>query len=521
MDAEAAGAPLTLPDPYVSYGRRTTQLAELHPDKAAIVFVSQRGVAREVTWRELDDQSTRAAHLLADRGVDHNSTVVVGLPNCVEHYVATYGAWKLGACVVPMRYDLPEWERDRLLGIADARVVITNGANIDPAHGTVVTSKEFDALADWPNDPLPDVVPAVARAIASGGSTGRPKIIRTPVPGAGIPHTPGGSSFTDELGWGPEQIRLIPGPLYHMSPFVMSFTGLFDDMTLITMERFHADLALDLIERYRVQNALMVPTMLYRMARVPGVEDRDLSSIVSFMSGGAKLAPWVWRAWIALIGPERIWEAYGATEGHGNTIIRGDEWLEHPGSVGRPFGTDLRILGEDGAELAPGEIGEIYMRPAGSEVPTFEYIGGAEEHRTPDGLASVGDLGWLDEDGYLFVADRRVDMIISGGANIYPAEIEACLSEHPEVADLAVIGLPDADWGQAVHAIVVPRDPKESPVEDELRAFCIERLARYKVPKTIEFVDALPRNDVGKLQRSALLKARADAPESQPQPTRS
>ncbi|HEX2038681.1 MAG TPA: AMP-binding protein [Acidimicrobiales bacterium] len=501
--------PLVLPEPWVSYGRRTTQLAQAHPDRVAVVFAAQRGEERLVTWQELDEKSTRMAHLLADRGVDHESTVVVGLPNSVEHYFASYGAWKLGACVLPLRHDLPEWERNRLLDIAGATVIVADWSDLDPAAGVVVASKEIDALGDWPDEPLPDVVPAAARAIASGGSTGRPKIIRTPYPGAGIPPGQPGTPVTSVLGWEPGQVRLIPGPLYHMSPFVMSFTGLFEDMTLVTMERFQADQAIDLIERHRVQHALVVPTMLYRMARVPGVERRDFSSVVSIMSGGAKLAPWVWRKWIELLGPERIWEAYGATEAHGNTMIRGDEWLEHPGSVGKPVDTDLRILDENLQELPPGVVGEIFMRPHGAEGPTFEYIGGAREKRTPDGFAGVGDLGWVDEDGYLFVADRRVDMIISGGANIYPAEVEACLSEHPDVADVAVIGLPDPDWGQKVHALVQPRAPEAAPSEAELRAFCRSRLARYKVPKSFEFVDILPRNDVGKLQRSALVAERA------------
>lgn len=492
-------AAVDLPSGWVTYGRRLTQLAEANPDGCALVFAADDGGERIVTWRELDALAAKAAHLLDTFGAGPGRTVAIGLPNCVEHIAVTWGAWKAGATVVPIRHDLPSWERNRLLAVVEPVVAVARWPDaVDVTDALHSSGPAF--VGDRLSNP--------ARAIASGGSTGQPKLIRTPAPAAGVPGALG--AMAARLGWAPGQVRLIPGPLYHMSPFVMAFSGVFEAMPLVVMERFEAGRALDLIGRHRVEHSLMVPTMLYRMAREPGVTSRDLSSIVSIVSGGAKLAPWLWRAWIDLLGAERVWEAYGATEAHGNTYIRGDEWLSHPGSVGRPQATILRICDDSGREVAPGTIGEIYMRPEGFEGPTFEYVGAAAPRRTGDGLVSVGDLGWVDDEGYLFVADRRVDMVVTGGANVFPAEVEAALSEHTGVADVAVIGLPDDEWGTRVHAIVEPRDGGAPPAEHELAAHARARLAPYKVPKSFEMVERLPRNDVGKLMRAALVEARAD-----------
>jgi bile acid-coenzyme A ligase len=190
-------------------------------------------------------------------------------------------------------------------------------------------------------------------------------------------------------------------------------------------------------------------------------------------------------------------------------MITGGDWLEHPGSVGVGGEYEIRIVDEGGRALPAGEIGEIFMRSSTSDEPSFEYVGAPPAARSDDGFTSVGDMGWLDEDGYLFIADRRRDMIVTGGANVFPAEVEAALSEHPEVFDSAVIGVPDDDWGQRVHALIQPRDPAAAPILSELRAHCRARLAPYKVPKSFETVARLPRSEAGKLNRSALATDRA------------
>jgi bile acid-coenzyme A ligase len=199
--------------------------------------------------------------------------------------------------------------------------------------------------------------------------------------------------------------------------------------------------------------------------------------------------------------------SYGSTENHGLSRISGSEWLAHPGSVGRPHNSEFKILDEAGNELPPGEIGEIFGRPLGATALGFQYVG-ATARSTADGFASVGDLGWKDEDGYLYIADRRVDMVISGGANVFPAEVESALLEHSGVADAAVIGLPDPEWGQRLHALWQARDPAAPPSGEELLAHCRARLVAYKVPRSFERVDSLPRSEAGKLNRQALVDAR-------------
>jgi bile acid-coenzyme A ligase len=212
--------------------------------------------------------------------------------------------------------------------------------------------------------------------------------------------------------------------------------------------------------------------------------------------------------WIGLVGADRFYMAYGMTEALGLAALRADEWLDHPGSVGRGYReTEIRILDSDGNDVPTGEIGEIYLRSPLSGY--YRYLGGAAKlPETDDGFGTAGDLGRLDADGFLYIADRRSDLIISGGANVYPAEVESALIEHPEIADVVVIGLADEAWGRRVHAVVEPTDTEHPPDAAALIAFAKSRLAPYKVPKTVEFVDRMPRSEASKVSRSALVDAR-------------
>jgi bile acid-coenzyme A ligase len=344
------------------------------------------------------------------------------------------------------------------------------------------------------------------KAIASGGSTGRPKIIISPGPWARVPGAP--TPSLGQLGFGMRHTQLVTAPLYHNAPFVTSYHGLFDDNTLVLLERFDAQLVVDLIERHHVDSMYLPPILMQRIAALPGLRARAFSSVKTVASMGAPCPPWLKRFWIDLVGARRVAELYGATEAVGTAVIRGDEWLKHPGSVGRPS-ADVRIVDHSGHELPPGEVGEIFMRRRPPVRATYRYLGAAPASTTPDGFVSVGDLGWVDQDGYLFIADRRIDLIITGGANVYPAEVEAALSEHPAVADVVAIGVPDAEWGTRVHAVVQACDVEHPPTLLELDTYCRERLASYKAPKTYEFVSNFPRDDTGKVQRSALAAARA------------
>lgn len=453
-----------------------------------------------MTWREYDQWSSAFARLLSDRGVDESSLVVIGLPNGWEHYVATAAIWKLGACTLAVNANAPEAERGRLLNLAKPGAVIADWLDCG-----AISSRELLAARDrFETSSLPDQIAHPARAVASGGSTGHPKIIRLSESMEGVPGDLG--LFGEIGGMAPDQTQLVVGPLYHNMPQIWSHMGLFHGHTIVVMERFDANLAVELIERHRINFAAMVPTHMLRIAKLPDIGERDLSSIQAILHAGAACPEWVKRAWIKLIGAEKVYEAFGATEAVGICAIRGDEWLRHPGSVGRPVDCELRIIGDAGNECAPGEVGEIYTRPFWN-VSSFEYIGAQSARTTQDGFVSMGDLGWVDEEGYLFIADRRVDMIVSGGVNVYPAEVESALSEHPLVADCVVIGLPDHDLGRRVHALIEPVPGAEIGVE-EIQNHCRKRLSRSKVPRTVELVARLPRNDAGKIQRTTLTRER-------------
>lgn len=487
----------------VSYGRRLSLLAAARPEQAVIIFAPQDGAERMVTWRELDERSNRVARLLAGRGVGERSLVVVGLPNCPEHYVATFAAWKLGALVLPLRAALPGRERDQILVLGDPAVVV---ADWEGAAFPLVTMDDIAASVALSAEPLPERIPHPGKAIASGGSTGRPKIIVDPRPLVYRERARVVEGGFD-AGLRADQVQLVAGPLYHNSPFGWGHGGLQEGHTIVLMDRFDAARAVDLIERHRVSFAFLAPTMMRRIVQLPEIGRRDLSSFDAILHTAAPCPPWLKRAWIDLIGGEKVREGFGSSEAVGMTGIRGDEWLAHPGSVGRPYGCDLRILDEEGRDLPPGEVGEIFMRPHGAG-PTYAYIGSPPAKATTDGFTSVGDLGWVDAEGYLFLADRRVDLIITGGANVYPAEVEAALTEHAGVGDVAVIGVPDEDWGKRVHAVIQGRDRANPPTVAALDAHCRERLASYKIPKSYEFVDQLPRDDAGKLRRSGLVAER-------------
>jgi bile acid-coenzyme A ligase len=270
---------------------------------------------------------------------------------------------------------------------------------------------------------------------------------------------------------------------------------------VVLLARFDAVAALDAIAQHRIDHVTLVPTMMLRMVRALRAEPGrfDISSLATVWHMAAPCPPWLKEAWIDLVGPANLYELYGGTESQAVTIITGSEWLEHRGSVGRPAVGEMRILGADGFELPAGEVGEIFMRRPKGAPPTYRYVGA--EARERDGWESLGDLGWMDGDGYLYLSDRLTDTIVTGGANVYPAEVEAAILEHPSVDSAVVIGLRDEDLGRAVHAVVQSAGALN---EDELRVFLADRLVRYKVPRSFRFVDHPLRDDAGKVRRSAI-----------------
>lgn len=474
---------------------RLRRLAEERPDAVAYVHLGMDGGERTVTWAEMARRANQVAAAFAARGVGHGDRVGLGIRNSPEMVYCVLAAWTLGAVPVPVRWDVPDWELERLREVIEPRLYVS------PDDRTWI-----EATANDPITEFPDVISPSSHGICSSGSTGTPKVIlsdgapvhddlfATPIAALFMPITR------------PQRI-LVLAPMYHINAFVTINSMLSGDEVFV-LEKFDAARIVDTIEAHRITTFTATPTMLQRIADLPGVDDRDLSSLVWILQGAAPMPPSLVHRWADLIGAEKIIMAYGSSEGLGLTVLTGTEWMDHEGSVGRPFrGAEVRILDDRGDGLPTGEIGHIYIRSPDYKGAT--YLGNAPDlQMTPDGFGTVGDMGYLDDDGYLYLVDRRVDLIITGGANVFPAEVEAAIIDHPRVADVVVVGLPDPEWGRRVHAIVEPADAADPPTFDELRAWVKDRLLPYKVPKTVEVVASIPRSEAGKVNRGRLVEAR-------------
>ena len=431
------------------------------------------------TWGELDRRSAAWATWLAARGVVANDLVAFAYPNGPQFIALSFGIYRAGATPAPISGKLPEFELAAILATMRPRLFVhtddtPDGASLPPAP---------HVAASW-------------KACTSGGSTGRPKVI---VDGRR-------AEFIEDIefiGIPQDQSVLIPGPLYHNASFSAAVLALFRGNCVVTMPRFDAAEALALIAAERIAWSIMVPTMLHRLWKLPPPQRdiHDLSAWKMVVHTAAPMAPWLKYAWIDWLGPDHIWEVYGATEGLVRCWIGGREWLERPGSVGRPIGgARLRIVDDSGIEVAPGVDGEVYALPPTGAGSTYHYIG-AERRALADGWESVGDIGQIDADGYLYLADRRTDLIISGGVNIWPAEVEAAILRHPAVHSCVVVGRPHEDLGHSVHAIVETDDARFDP--DTLSAFLADYLARSKHPRTLAVQSTPVRDDAGKFRKSA------------------
>ncbi|ADP83306.1 class I adenylate-forming enzyme family protein [Pseudofrankia inefficax] len=501
---------------HLTWPERIDELAAADPEIVALRTTALGG--ETLTWGELSRRSTLAAAHLNELGIRPGDIVCVELPNGAAHVLCTLGAWRLGATVLPLRPDLPAPERQRLVALARPALVLVGrepGADQEISAARLLSDGEGPAAALPPAvaNPAP-VVANPAWLIASGGSTGAPKLIAssasTVVPTGA--RSVGAALFHENAG-ARHPVNLVCSPLYHTQGFAMLHHTLVDGYRNVLVSRFDAEVVLDLIESERVMMAAFVPTMLIRLLRSPSIRDRDLSSLSRVIQGAGACPEWVVREWIDLVGPERFIMGYGSSEGVCSAQIRGDEWLRHPGSVGRPVGTEILVVGEDGAPLPAGEVGELYFRPV-QGTREVRYVGAAAPRTLPGGYQSIGDLGRVDEDGYLYIADRRTDLVKTGGANVYVSEVEAALLRHPDVEDAVVIGLRDPEWGRRVHAIVQPRPEAERDgLTDALRAHCRGHLAPYKVPRTFELVDDVGRAESGKINRRTLAELR-EAPEA-------
>ncbi|BBY95062.1 AMP-dependent synthetase [Mycobacterium gallinarum] len=489
------------PSPVPPIPTQFSALAESEPDAPAVTCAG-----RTLTRRELDASTNRLARAYAELGVGQGDYVTIVLPNSIEWVKAVMACWKLGAVPQPLSARLPDIELAALLELRPPALLV---GREDPYGVTPSLAADFAPDESVSDAPLPEAVSPVFKAMASGGSTGRPKLIEA----GGDTRFPAAAGYP--LGAQEGDVNLVSVPLSHNTGFTTFTIGLVQGHHLVLMPRFDPHEFLQLVTEHRVTFLATVPTIMqrllpvYRAALEADRDAYDLSSIRRFWHLAAPCPPVIKQAWIDILGPEVIWELYGGTELQALTFISGDQWLTHPGSVGVVVAGEMKVLDDDGNECPPGVTGEIYMRRSPGTSPTYRYIGATAKQR--DGWDSLGDLGYFDEDGFLYLNDRRVDMFTVGGRNVYPAEIESALSAHPDVLSCLVVGVPHEDLGQVPHAIVQGNDLDEGAVI----AFLSERVAGYKLPHTVEFSDTPLRDDAGKARRSAVrdeVIARRQAP---------
>jgi len=480
---------------------------------------------RSTTYAELDARANRIARALHRAAVGRGDRVAVALRNSIEWFEILHGLGRLGALLVPLSYRGKGPELAYMLRDSGARVLITEASlrdEIDRALDEQPMASEavwivgaaspwrgesFEArIAAESSSPLDDGYPGGGYnvMIYTSGTTGFPKgIVREELPPERMHLQLQGIARLWEFA--AADVHLVTGPVYHTAPGSMGQVHLLVGATVVIMPRFDAEECLRLIERHRVTTLQMVPAMFSRLLALPEATRRryDISSVRLVLHAAAPCPVEVKRRIIEVFPSGTVWEFYGASEG-GATRIGPEEWLRKPGSVGRPWpGLSVKILGDDGRDSAPGEVGTIYI----SLTPgaRFTYRGADDKTHAAyrDDFFTVGDMGYLDADGYLFIADRKIDMIISGGANIYPAEVEQVLHRHPEVIDTAVVGVPDDEMGESVRAIVELR-PGARVSAEELIAFCRRDLAHYKCPRVVELVPELPREPSGKVLKRLL-----------------
>jgi bile acid-coenzyme A ligase len=473
----------------ISYAAQLRRLAAHRPEAPAVTCGPIT-----LSRADLDRRSDVMAVEFRRLGVGVGDMVTMALPNSVDWVVAAAALWKLGATPQPVSARLPRRELEAVVDLADPVLVL----GVDPE---LLPDRTCLPIGYQPPDPggpieLADVVSQAWKAPTSGGSTGRPKLIVSGDPGLINPHEDAALLFSRD------GCLVMPGPLFHNGPIVWTCLALLHGSHVVLLPRFDAEATLAAMADHRADVVYMVPTMMKRIWNLP--PDRrtayDLSALRVVWHLAEPCPVWLKQAWIDWLGPERIFELYAGTEAQLRTVITGTEWLEHRGSVGRPTGGQVQICDPDGHVLPAGQEGEVWMR-SDRTTPAYRYVG-AEARVRPGGWESLGDMGWLDEDGYLYLGDRAKDMILVGGSNVYPAEIESALGEHPAVRSCAVIGLPDEDRGNRIHAIV-EADPSAVSA-DQLIAFTAERLVAYKRPRTVEFVATPLRDDAGKVRRSAL-----------------
>jgi len=486
--------------------------------------VALRDEHKALSWAELDDLLNRVTNglLACDLGPDRR--IAVFAENAVETAAANLGGLLAGASVVPVNFHLNADEVAYILGDAGVRVLFVDAATAERGLSAAaqagvpmvigwggVASERLVPWADWltgnsPDQPPTDMPPR-PNLLYTSGTTGRPK--GTPLPPTMFA---GGNTVAEHL----ENMQkspmaafgshLVVGPMYHTGP-LSGARLLAAGVPSVILAKFDAEKTLRAIQEYRIGNTVMVPTHFVRLLSLPqDVRDRyDVSSLQRVSHTGAKCPVDVKRAMIEWWGPVFI-DAYGASEVGTTCMITSEEWLKHPGSVGKsvpPF--EAMILDDDNNPLPPNTEGRLFFRDATGRGVVYHNAPEktAEAHIAP-GVFTLGEIGYMDEEGYVYITDRFSDMVVSGGANIYPAESEQVLIEHPGILDVACIGVPHAEMGEELKALVIPRDPSNPPDPQEIITWCRARLSHYKCPRTVEIVDDLGRNTMGKINKRKL-----------------
>ena len=491
--------------------------AKNEPDRLALVTAE----GKELTFGELGARVNQLSRGLQAMGLERGDGVAMMLNNHAEWIEVFFAVHQVGLYLTAINYHLTGPEVSYILDNCEAKVFITESAYAEAAQKAVGELKfdashcfsidELDGFVAYENllagqsSDLPENRSAGNLMLYTSGTTGQPKGVRRPLSDA----TPEGSAamsamlgmlFEIQAGSG---AHLVMGPLYHAAPSGFAAGAMHMGQALVLMKKWTAEDCLKLIEKYKITATHMVPTMFQRLLELPAdIKTKyDLSSLKNVVHAAAPCPPDTKRKMIDWWGPT-IYEYYAATEG-GGAYVNSSEWLENPGTVGKAWpGSQLLILDDDGNELPANEVGTIYMASAMGE---FKYYKDDKKtaESTRGNLFTVGDMGYLTEGGWLFICDRKNDMIISGGVNIYPAEIEAVLHQHDKISDVAIFGIPDDNWGESVKAVVelvADVEPSDT-IADEILAFAAENLAKYKLPRSVDFIDELPRLPTGKLYK--------------------